>query len=188
MERKEQLCRALRKTAWGYMMLYFDINLGTIDILPSWLGFILFYQAIRDGISKEEESAGLLKPISILPGVYYGMTWLLKIFGISTDTYLIDEIIAVISLYFHFQFLTNLANIAGKYGCTQKKSILILRTAQTVLLTLLAFAVQFQELYKLTLFLAVVQIAVMICLCIVLHGLKKALTEIPDEQFEIYCS
>lgn len=40
MEQKEQLSQALRKVFWAYIFLYFDINLGSIDILPAWIGYI----------------------------------------------------------------------------------------------------------------------------------------------------
>ena len=89
MERKEQLCRAIKKIGWGYVFLYFNINLGTINIMPAWIGYILFYQAIRDGISQEEESAGLLKTIGIILGIYnfsqLGCSWYTDSEGINSS-------------------------------------------------------------------------------------------------------
>lgn len=180
MNHKEQLCKSIKRIGWGYVMLYFDINLGTIDILPAFWGFWMFYVAIRDGISKEEESAGLLKPIAVLLGIYHGVTWLLHIFMIPTDVFLVNELISVISLYFHFQLLTNLAAIARKYGCPQERMLLHFRTIQTILLTILAFTTQFEELSEISIILVIVQIVVMICLCVTFRSFKHALEELPD--------
>ncbi|MBR2045362.1 MAG: hypothetical protein IJ958_04425 [Agathobacter sp.] len=181
MERKEQLCRAIKKIGWGYVFLYFNINLGTINIMPAWIGYILFYQAIRDGISQEEESAGLLKTIGIILGIYNGITWLLSMIAIPAEIFLISEVISVISLYYHFQLLTNLANIAKRYQCFQEeKALLHLRTWQTILLTILAFMVQIEALYEWSLVLVFVQCIIMVCICVYLRKLKHALEDLPD--------
>jgi len=183
MSRKEILCKAIKKIGWGYIFLYFDINLGTIDILPAFCAYWMFYQSIRDGISFEEESANLLKPMAILLMYYQGVLWLFRIFAIPTDYFLITELGSVISLYFHFQLLTNLANIARKYSCFQEKSLLNLRMMQTILLTVLAFTTQFDELYEISLILVVIQIVIMICLCIVLRNFKHALEAVSEVDF-----
>ena len=184
MEKKECLCNAIKKIFWGYIFLYFNINLGTIDILPGWIGYIFFYQAIRDGIAEEEESSKLLQPIGIILGIYNGITWILSILYIPTNIILVDMLIDVISLYFHFQLLTNLSNIARKYSCEQERSLLTLRTIQTILLTVLAVLVYFEELYEVAVILLIVQCVVVICLCIVLHKLKQTMDELPEEIFE----
>lgn len=175
MGRKERLCKAIKKIGWGYFMLYFDLNLGTIDIFPSWLGYMFYHEGIRDGIAEEEETAKLLRPIGIILGVYYGITWLLTIFSIPTDLFVVKEIVFVLSLYYHFQLMTNLAHIAKKYKCPQEKGLLHLRTAETILLTILAFTTQFEKLYGLSIILIVFQIIVMICLCVELRSFKHAI-------------
>lgn len=183
MERKEQLSSALRKIFWAYIFLYFNINLGTIDILPSWVAFIMFSSAIDNGIAKEEASAELLKPITMLLGIYYFITWILAMFGITSGLFLISEAATVIALYFHFQLLTNLANIARKYGCEQEKGLLNLRTVQTILMTILAFTVHFEEIYWLSLTLVVIQVIIMICICYVLSKFRHAIEELSDDVF-----
>ena len=175
MERKEQLSSALRKIFWAYIFLYFDINLGTIDILPAGLGYIFFYQAIRDCFEKEEPSTELLKPICWILIIYRIVEWFMNIFQLPTDIFIITEMMSVIALYFHFQLLTNLANIARKYGCEQEKGLLNLRTVQTILMTILAFTVHFEEIYWLSLTLVVVQVIIMICICYVLSKFRQFL-------------
>lgn len=184
MERKERLCKAIKKIGWGYITLYFSINIGTIDILPSWWGYLmLFREGIQEGIAEEEESVNLLKPIGLLLGIYYLITWFLTIFNIPTDVLIVDEIISVLDLYYHFQLLTNLAGIAKKYGCPQEKVLLKLRTAQTILLTILAFTIHFENLLEVSIILMIVQMILMICICLNLRNFKHALEDLPDEVF-----
>ena len=180
MERKDLLCRAIKKIAWAYVFLYFDINLGTIDILPAFGAYWIFYKAIRDSISLEEETANLLKPIAILLVIYQSILWLLRCFAIPTEILLITEIGAVVSLYFHFQLLTNLADIARRYQCPQERFLLRFRTMQTILQTILAFTTPFEELYTISLILVIIQIVIVICLCFVLRDFKHTLENVPD--------
>lgn len=173
MERKEQLSRALRKIFWAYIFLYFDINLGTIDILPAWIGYVFFYQAIRDAIEAEEESAKLLKPICFVLSIYRLIDWFVIMFGIEMDILIITELFAVIALYFHFQLLTNLANIAHKYECPVENTLLALRTVHTVLLTILAFTVHFKEIEWLSLVIMVAQVFIMIFICATIGKFRR---------------
>lgn len=175
MEERERLCSAIKKIGWGYIFLYFDINLGTMSILPSWVAYVLFQSGIANGVSAEEESVKLLQPIGIILGIYQGIMWLCKMFMIPTDVLIINETASILSLYFHFQLLTNLANIARKYECPQEKPLLNLRTIQTILLTVLAFTTQFEKLYEISMILVIVQIIIMICLCVELRRFKHEL-------------
>ena len=36
-----------RTLFWGYFFLYFDLNLGTLDILPGWLGGLMLFSALN---------------------------------------------------------------------------------------------------------------------------------------------
>ena len=175
MTQREQLSRSLRKIFWGYIFLYFDIKLGTIDILPAWLGYVFFYQGIRNGIEVEENSAKLLKPICVALIIYSLINWFMTMLGIEIDILIISDVFAVIALYFHFQLLTNLANIADKYSYLGVNTLLNLRTVHTVLMTILAFTVHFEEIDWLSMFIVVVQVIVMICICSVIAKFRRFL-------------
>ena len=41
-----RLYDGISNVAWGYFFLYFDINLGTVSVLPNFVGFLLFLKAI----------------------------------------------------------------------------------------------------------------------------------------------
>ena len=55
------------------------------------------------------------------------------------------------------------------------KGLLNLRTVQTILMTILAFTVHFEEIYWLSLTLVVVQVIIMICICYVLSKFRQFL-------------
>lgn len=178
MKQREQLSRALRKIFWAYIFLYFDINLGTIDILPAWLGYIFFYQAIRDGIETEEESAKLLKPITMVLVIYRLIDWFMVMLGIKMDILIVSELFAVIALYFHFQLLTNLADIADRYSYLEVNTLLTLRTIHTVLMTILAFTVHFEDIYWLSICIVIVQVIIMIWICAEIGKFRRFINDI----------
>mgnify|MGYP003295257438 CR=1 FL=1 len=75
-----------------------------MSILPSWVAYVLFQSGITNGISEEEESAKLLRPIGIILGIYQGIMWLCKMFMIPTDVLIINETASILSLYSSFIF------------------------------------------------------------------------------------
>ena len=178
MEQREQLSNALRKIFWGYIFLYFDINLGTIDILPAWIAYILFKQAIQGSIEVEEESAKLLKPICLVLIIYRFIDWFVLMFGIEMNVLILTEVFAVISLYFHFQFLTNIANIADKYSYFGTNALLHLRTIHTILMTILTFTVHFEEIYWLSIMIVVVQVIITSFICSVIDKFRRYIDSI----------
>lgn len=177
MEQREQLSRALRKIFWGYIFLYFDINLGTIDILPAWIGYIYFSQAINVCIEKEEESAKLLKSICMILTTYRLIDWFVVMLGLEMDILIVSEVFSVVALYFHFQFLTNLANIARKYDCPIENTLLALRTVHTVMMTILTFTMHFSEIEWLSLMIMVAQVFITIYICFVIGRFRRMVDE-----------
>ena len=183
MRHKEQLSQALRKIFWAYIFLYFEINIGTMDLLPAGLGYIFFYQVIRDCLEKEEESTELLKPICWILIIYRIIEWFMNIFQLPTDIFIITEMMSVVALYFHFQLLTNLAKIAHKYNCPVENTLLGLRTVHTVMMTILTFTVHFKEIEWLSLMIVVAQVFIMILICYVLSQFRHMVDNLPEEVF-----
>lgn len=173
MEEREQLSRALRKIFWGYVFLYFNLYLGTINLLPAALSFFLFYQAIRDCLEKEEEDTELLKSMCMILGVYHLINEFIIMFQIPVELFLIEEIMAVLALYFHFQFLTNLSNIADKYSYLAVDILLTLRTVSTVIMTILTFTMNFKEVEWLSLMIMVAQVFITIFICFVIGKFRR---------------
>ena len=44
---KKYLIHAIGSIAWGYVFFYLSINLGSIDILPDWVLFVLVVRALK---------------------------------------------------------------------------------------------------------------------------------------------
>lgn len=175
--KQQNLCSAITKIGIGYLFLHLNLNLGTINILPNWVAYILFVQVLPI-LGEEEESANLLKPLGIVLGVLEGVYWVNTGFlGNALGLGFIDIIVSVISLYFHFQLLTNLANIAHKYECSKEKSLLLLRTVKTVLITLLAVTNQFQLFQGIAIGILIVVLVVTFGICMVLFSFRQELEE-----------
>lgn len=131
---RNALAAAVRKITWAYVFFYLDIDLGTIDILPDWVFFILVLRALPD-LAKAAPSAMLLESLSLILCGWNMIDWFLAIFQVTINFYLITVVIVILSLYFHFQLLTNLAHIARQADCPQEKALLRLRSVMTVLIT-----------------------------------------------------
>ena len=142
----ENVCKGLGRVAWGYFFLYFNFNLFTLNLLPDFVGYILFLSAITL-LKDEERELSLLYTLGVIMTLWTGVDWLVGLVGLKLDGLwqFVDITIAVINLYFHFQLLTNLASVAEKHQpeeCSFDKKLLCYRTFQTVMLTAV-FVIQF---------------------------------------------
>ena len=134
-----KLYDGISKAAWGYFFIYFNININTVSLLPSFIGYLLFISAINY-LKDEERELSLLHTLGVILTLWHGAQWIVGWVGIDLDGawQFIDIIISLANLYFHFQLLTNLASIAAKYqpeGYEQDAKLLRYRTLQTVMLT-----------------------------------------------------
>ena len=174
----------ISKAIWGYFFLYFDINLGTISILPSFVGYILFLKAI-DLLEEEERELSLLKTLGLILVTWNVVEWLAKCVGYSFGNkwQFVTLIAGLLNMYFHFQFLTNIASIAIKHqeeNCAYDKTLLSCRTIQTLMLTVflvvtnLSFIPEDILIYP-TFILAIIYIIVCIYIMATLNGLRKNL-------------
>ena len=137
---REALCRAVGKVAWGYVLIYLNINIGTVNILPNWAGCLLFIFAL-DELAKWEAPAGRLRPLGWALFCWELLVWLLAAAGLDMSAslwYLPQTLAAVLSLWFHFQLLTHLAAISDALGLSRGRSIRRLRNFRTVLTTALS--------------------------------------------------
>lgn len=71
--------RGLTKTIWGYVFLHLNVNLGTLNVLPNWVGYLLFFSAIIL-LGEQLRDLTLLKPFCILLGVGELVDWLTVLF------------------------------------------------------------------------------------------------------------
>lgn len=139
----EKLYRGVSHAAWAYFFLYFNINLGSLNILPNFVCYLLLWSAIGC-LEEEERDLTLLRPLCVLLGVWAGADWVFTLLGGTLDGQFrpMDLLISVAAIYFHFQLFTDFARLAARYQPTGEeldRSLLRLRTVHTLLLT--AFAV-----------------------------------------------
>ena len=181
----ESLAYKIGHIGWGYIFMYLDVNLGTLDILPSWAGYLFILSALPV-LSEYEKSAALLRNLAILLTGWAVLEWVMTIFGITsaagsmgTLINIAATIIGVVSIYFHFQMLTNLAEIAGQLGLDERKERLLkLRTVNTILHTILAIfsSLAFLQAFMwLTLGLALINFVNTLRITICLFGFKSDL-------------
>ena len=176
----QKLCTGIGRAAWGYFFIYFDINLNTVSILPSFIGYLLFLSAINH-LCDEERELNLLRTLGIILTVWHIASWFASFGAIKLDGMLpaVDIIIGVVNIYFHFQLLTNLASIAAKYQSEDHEfdaKLLRYRTTQTVMLTaviILGYLAKWQ-----TELVTVISVGMIIVYLIVAVLLMKALFDL----------
>lgn len=111
---RNRVARAVGLIAWGYLLLCFHLTVGTIVLVPNWLCYIFFLKAMG-GLEPVVPAVKLLFPLGVLLGVWEGLLWGMSAVGIQDFTLLygLQLVASVLMIYFHFQFLTNLAEIAA---------------------------------------------------------------------------
>lgn len=138
----EKLYRGVSHAAWAYFFLYFNVNLGSLNILPDFVCYLLLWSAIGC-LEEEERDLALLRPLCVLLGVWSGADWVLTLLGGTLDGRFLpmDLLISVAAIYFHFQLFTDFARLAARYqpqGEELDGRLLRLRTVHTLLLTAVA--------------------------------------------------
>lgn len=179
----------LTKLVWSYFFIYFDFNISTVNILPTFVGYLLILLAIRD-LACEEKELLLLRPFAIILICWHGAKWIFSLGAVDLDGLLEigGLLIGLINLYFHFQLLTNLASIARKYqdeGDEMDATLLRCRIFQTVTLTAAMIIRKLTNLFGeyagfITIGLAILYIIAGIIIIKTLVELKRYLTE--DEE------
>ncbi len=180
---QNKLCNAVKQVGLAYLFIHLHINLGTIDILPDWLGYLWILNALSV-IAEEIPAAKLLRPLGIVLTIWTILSWGLAVFGVSLNGSLgylgpVEDVIgAVIHMYFHFQLLTNLAQLAAKYQCPSDRVLLTLRNIRTVIHTLFALQIPWEYsdvVYWTYIGIAVVQVFVAMLICVRMFTLREEL-------------
>ena len=174
----DNLASAVGAVGRAYIFIYLNINLGTLDILPDWVGYVFILGALPM-LSLWEESMGLLRNLGFLLAIYEGVEWILNLMGGKADIPIISLIAGIIGLYFHFQLLTNMASIASEYGLTgRSENLLKLRTANTVLQTIAILTMQLSARFEAAwpaLVMAFVVVILTIMITVSIYSLKREL-------------
>lgn len=186
MTERKTLYNGVSNAAWGYFFLYFDVNFGTVSILPRFVGWLLFLAAIQR-LKEERRDLALLRPLALLLALWSAADWLASWVGADVDGLFppLDLIAAVAGMYFHFQLFTDFAALAAAYQRPEDhldSRLLRWRTVQTVLLTVIALSLYAAEwmgggwTYA-AVALAAAYLIVGLCLMVALFALRRLFRE-----------
>ncbi|MBE6039047.1 MAG: hypothetical protein E7218_07625 [Anaerofustis stercorihominis] len=173
---RTELSIAMKKVAWAYVFLHFHLNIMNLDIFADWWGFILILKAI-DVFKHTEPSTELLRPIGVALAIIEGVQWGMNFLQISVEFYVFEIIYAVISLYFHFQLLTNIADIALRYGCEEERKIRRFVVIRTISIAAISMPLDWVDYEWLIYVITGTQLIITVWTCILLFCLSESLAE-----------
>lgn len=174
------LSSAIKKIAISYIFIYFHINISVIDILPDWLGYFMIVSALPM-LSEKEQSAQLLRNFGIAIGIWNIIEWVLKLTGAQWNVTLLSLLFSIIIIYFHFQLITNIANLDIEQS--KRKRLLVLRATTVILHTLIALSLYMpithdEEVYTyILMFMGIPQIIICFWIAGELFGLSSTMKE-----------
>ena len=136
------LFRGVSFAAWGYLFLYLNIHMGPINVMPTFVGYLLFLGAIKrmQGVTGD---TGMLRSMGLLMVVYYAVLWVCACVGINLDGAIfavVQLVVGLLAMYFNFRLLTNFAEVAKRYqgeGDQFDARFLRWRNLQTILLAVM---------------------------------------------------
>ena len=183
----KELSNKIRRVGWGFVFILFDINIGTVSILPKWVGYMMIISALPV-LASQVPSAKLLKPLGVALAIYSGAEWAMKIISLDYSIAVISVLIMCILVYFNFQLFTNLAEIAEKHSCPQQKGLLKLRTAliitevvTNIILLVVRISTDNDDFtYFIPIIMVIIQLIMMLCICVNIFSLAKTLENYPD--------
>ncbi len=182
-EKREKLISyGIKNVAIGYIFIYFNINIGVMDILPGWAGYLIILSALPV-LAQKEKSAILLKSFGIFMTVVYVAKWILDIFGNFNLPFdfkfeIVDIFISIIQVYFHFQLITNIADLSpsGK----RRKRLLVLRAVNAISVALINLIAILDGLIYFSLAAGILSLAMCIWISFELISLSKEIKKLEE--------
>ena len=143
----EKLIQSIGRIAWATLFLFLDININGISLLPEFVGYLMILSAI-DGLVSKVREIGLLKPLALMLTIWYGLGWFAAFAGVDIHNSIlaVSLLMTVVSVYFYFQLLSDIAIIAKEVQsetADTDRRILLWRNVQLILTTLSSLIVYF---------------------------------------------
>lgn len=131
-ELNPELKESIFSLMMGYVFISFNFNCNvgnlTLPLIPNIVGWFFFYKAL-ERLAPLQPTLGLLRPSCMVLGVLSLEQFFPALAdGVYEALPLISVFSAVVVVYFHFQLLTDLANLIEEEEPSQK-----LRKARTVM-------------------------------------------------------
>lgn len=179
--------RALTKIAWAYVLLYLDFNLTVNDhalnLLPNWAGYLLIFSAIVL-LGTELRSLLLLKPFCVLLGAVSGVDWLAVLLTgqeLTGRFFLFSILLICVGIYFRFQMLTDLSQLAEDHGI-RADSLRLCRNAEAVIQVLLMLPLPWEDNTALTALYIGLLIAGFIVCAFIIYQLFVLRNSFPEQE------
>ena len=146
MKEDQAIRKGVTQAAFGFLLIHFHLNIGTVDLLPDFMGYVLLLLAIHN-LKEENRDFALLMPLGTLLTGWNLADWLLNMFGIPMTGKLPvpEAMMTAVNLYFWFQFCTDLAQLARKIQPEEgslNRSICRCRNILTVTMTVMALPLE----------------------------------------------
>ena len=139
------ICSAVKKIAWGFLLLLLDFNIMTVNVLPDWIGYIMIVSSLG-AVIVDEDDLRKLHPVGIILVVWNIIEWVADIFGVGTYLSFVAVVPMILNIYYIWQLFGNLADIADKFACPQVGKILGWRVAY-IIVTIISSAVSYVSLF-----------------------------------------
>lgn len=135
MPEREKLAAGLGCAAWGYFLLLFNFEINGFNLLPEFLGYVLFFWALEHFAGTGPDWAGL-KSLCLFLLIYNLLNYVQIIDALPVGMFVI-MLASVAQIYFHFQFLSGVAELAASEAADEKLvgKFLGWRTVYVVLMT-----------------------------------------------------
>lgn len=181
-ENSIKLSSALKRVAISYLLIYFHFNIGTLDILPDWVGYLLIV-SVLPVLAQKEKSTLLLKSLGIVLALWEVVEWVLAILGGGIELYIISVISGILHMYFHFQLITNVAEFAVEES--KRKRLLVLRAAVVVFHTATLIILIIPDIQYAAFATGIAQLVICIWICVELFLLSGAV-KAQEEDVQVY--
>ena len=140
MAERKTLYDGLGSALCGFAFIGLDIKLGSVSILPAFVGWLMISESCSM-LSEERRDFALLMPLCSLMALWTFGDWLASWFGRDLDGHILflDLLVGAVSLYLRFQFLTDMAAIASRHYAEGREDLaprfLKWRNVQVVVVT-----------------------------------------------------
>lgn len=190
---EKNLYKAMGWIAWGSLVGFIELNGFDIPLSLGWLSYLFFLIALPT-LAHYVPSIQSLRPFAILLMLYHIAYWvtvdllhLVHVDSLQSPWMLAQTIVFIIAIYFDFQLLSYLADIAEQFALNQAKSLISTRNLYIIsasIFFLLAFLPESMLMSFSIIFLiaGIVLTVTSIRIIFLLFSIRKSLKDVPSSE------